>query len=462
MTAESRKSRLPRDFRLYWLAGGVDRLGTQISGLALPLLLLDTGASAARAGLAVTIAGIGGLLAGPFAAVLADGRSRRPVMLGSALIAALAMGGATATVLTHHISLPLLVLAMLVERLAASCYQAAAGGSIVRLVPADAYPGAVARLQAGDQAALVTGPGLAGVLLQCARWLPFLADAASYLLAAVCVRLIRTDLTPPAGAAEHDAGETFLSRLAAGVRHVREVPFLRFALVWITGANLLLMLLSYEAVFAIHRASGNTPVGLMLAVAGAAGLIGSLAAPALVSRVGGRAVVVAISWLTVPVAVALAPGSPVWVHGALLGAVSLLIPAVVVVVHSRMVLIVPQHLQSRVTSVWATAAAVVMMAAPGAAGTLADTIGTGTTDLSCAGALTLLALYATLSRALRETSRTAVPDAVPGAVPASDADAVVNAGVVPAPDSAPASDADPAPTPSAVPAADVPVEARRS
>ncbi len=405
---------LPRDFRFYWTGTALDGLGTQISALALPLLLLDTGASATEAGAMVTLAGVGALVAGPLVAPFADARSRRLVMIGSALVAALAMGCATATVVTHRISLPVLVGAVLMERVAASCYAAGAGGSVARLVPQDRYPAAVARLQAGEQGALVAGPALAGVLLRAARWLPFLADAVSYLVAAGCVAAIRTDLRP-AGEPSGPAAESFPGRLAAGARFVWDSPFLRFVTVWTTGVNFLLGMLTYVTVVALHRADGSRTVGLVLASAGAAGLVGALLAPALAARFGGRTLVVAISWTTVPVAGALALSVHGWGWATLLCAITLLVPAVVVVLQTRVVLGVPQDLQARVAVVLATSAGAAGMAAPGLAGLLADTAGPATADLVCAALLAGLALYAGAARALHDEAAPragAEPDSV--------------------------------------------------
>ncbi|PWI43137.1 MFS transporter [Streptomyces sp. ICBB 8177] len=400
-----------RDFRLYWGADAVDRLGTQMSQIALPLLLLDAGGSAARAGLVATLAGAGGVAAGPVAAALADGRWRGPLMRWSSLAAATAMGWATLTVLGHRICLPCLVCALLVERAAASCFEAAAAGSVARLVPPEWYPRAVSRLQAGEQGGAIAGPALAGLLLRQARALPFLADTVSYLAAAFLVRAIRTDLAPPALA---DAREQrFARRMGAGAGFVRTSPFLRFLLVWSFGVNALLALLSYTAVFAVHAAHGSAAVGLVLGAAAGAGLVGSLLAPVAVRQVPGGVLVVALSWLTVPAAAGLAFAGPAWVCGALLGLVALLVPSVAVVLHARAVRVVPQHLQARVATVAGTATAAVAMAAPASAGALTDAVGPACVDLACAAGLALLALYAATGPAARVDASPAFVDVAP-------------------------------------------------
>ncbi|WP_461029389.1 MFS transporter, partial [Streptomyces sparsus] len=194
-----------RDFRLYWWAGSTDALGTQASGLALPLLLLATGTSPAVVGLLAGASMACGLLLAPFAAVLADRGARRTVMLASALVSAAAMASIAAVAAWSVPALWHLFAAVAVERVATSCYEAAARGTLAVIVPPSGYTAAVSRLQAGEQAALVVGPLLGGALFQLARWLPFVADAASYLVTAVCVRAMRSDLRSAPDARQPDA-----------------------------------------------------------------------------------------------------------------------------------------------------------------------------------------------------------------------------------------------------------------
>lgn len=388
-----------RDFWLYWTAGTSDGLGTQVSGLVLPVFLLSAGYSPGGVGLFVAAAAVGGLAAGPVAAVLADRAARRPTMVWSAVVAGCAMGSFCAAVALGHPAVLQLAAAVAVERIATSCYAAAAGGTVAALTaPAD-YPRAVARLQAGDQGAAVLGPALAGALFQLARWLPFLADAVSYLVTAVCVGCIRADLTlaDPVGDGSADRDEPSWGReLGAGLRFVRRTPFLRFLLWWSVGVNALLAALYYLAVFTLAgHGHGSGPTGAVLAVSGAAGLLGALAAPRLARRFPAARIVVAGSWATVPVAAALAFTTGAWAFALLLGAVSLLVPSLAVVLQARAVRVTGPGLQARVGTVLGTASALAAAVVPAGVGLLADAAGTVGVGLACAALLALLALRTT-------------------------------------------------------------------
>lgn len=62
MTAARRTSpgSQSRDFWLYWSAGTSDALGTQASGLVLPLLLLGLGSSPGTVGVLASVSAVGG------------------------------------------------------------------------------------------------------------------------------------------------------------------------------------------------------------------------------------------------------------------------------------------------------------------------------------------------------------------------------------------------------------------
>ena len=96
--AARRAARRPisRDVRLFWCASAFDALGTQASGVVLPLLLLGLGHSAAVVGLVAGASTAAGLLLAPLAAIPADRGARKPVMFWSATTSAVAMAGVAA------------------------------------------------------------------------------------------------------------------------------------------------------------------------------------------------------------------------------------------------------------------------------------------------------------------------------------------------------------------------------
>ncbi|MEV1024723.1 MFS transporter [Streptomyces sp. NPDC050264] len=402
-----------RDFRLFWWANAADALGTQASGAVLPLLLLGLGHSPQTAGLVAGLSLAAGLLLGPLAAVPADRGARKAIMVWSAAVAALAMGSIAVTLVVGHLTLPHLVVAVLVERFATACHDAASRGTVALVCPPGDQPRAVARLASADQGALVLGPALGGAAYQLFRALPFVADALSYAVVACCVRAMRTDLKagdvpsddPDNPGRSGDSDDGLLREAAAGLRLVRRRPLLRLVLTWVALVNGVAVTLYYSAVFVLERSgTGALPLGLVLAVTGAAGLAGSLAAPRAAARLGAARILIVVTWLLVPLTAALALADGPWTYGVLLGGISLLLPLPAVVLQARALLTTEPQLQARVGAVIATASGATAALAPVLAGLFADQVDSAVPALGCAALLVLLAAYTTRRAALTEAA----------------------------------------------------------
>ncbi|MDX3803372.1 MFS transporter, partial [Streptomyces sp. AK04-3B] len=185
-----------RDLRILWWVNAVDGLGSQASGLVLPLLLLELGHGPGTAGSLAGVAALTGVVLGPLLAIPADRGRRRRLMTGAAALAALATG-ALALVCLGRPALWVVVSLAMAERLCAVAYEAASRGALVHLAGVEELPRAAAGMQVGDQVSLIAGPALGGALFQLARPVPFLADALTYAAAALGVRALRTPLDSP-------------------------------------------------------------------------------------------------------------------------------------------------------------------------------------------------------------------------------------------------------------------------
>lgn len=397
--APAAPARATRDVRLLWCACAADAAGSNASGVVMPLLLLGFGYSPLFVGVVTGVLAAAGLVLAPLVALPADRGARKAVMFWSAAVSAAAMGALALALLHGRPPVPLLFGAVLVECVAAACYRSAAPGTVAVLAaPAD-VPRAVAGVEAGEQGALVLGPALGGVLYQLSRALPFVVDAASYVVTALCVRLMRSDLrAAPARAPGHeDAGVRDGGGLRAGVRLIASSRLLRLILLWVTVLNGVLAALTYQVLVALGRGGhGGVSAGTVLAVSGAAGLAGALAAPRLVARFGARPVLVAVAWALVPPVAGLAVAGGAPAYGGLFAAVCLMLPLVSVVLQTWAVLAIPHGAQARVGAVLTVASGTVGALAPMAAGLLLDRDGTRAAPLLCAAALAVLALRTTL------------------------------------------------------------------
>lgn len=161
----------------------------------------------------------------------------------------------------------------------------------------------------------------------------------------------------------------------------------------------MIVALYYGAVFTLQKGGhGGAPMGLVLALSGAAGLVGSLAAPRVAGRISATRLLVTVSWLLVPLAAALATAKGPWTYGGLFGVFCLLMPLVTVVLQSRAIQETPPALQARTAAVLATAVGGSAALAPVVAGVCASRAGTAAPAVASAAVLTLLACWTTYVR----------------------------------------------------------------
>jgi MFS transporter len=411
-----------RDFRLFWLGGAANQLGSHASALALPLLVLALGASAVTAGAVGTVAAVTEVLLTPVFGVYADRGSRRAMMIGALLAVALAAGAIALSAGTRHATLPLLFGCTVLGGAAVAAYSAAATASIRALLPPQEPEQALGTLQAREQAAKLAGPGVGGALYQAAAWIPFLADAVSFLIAAACARAIRADLRPERERASAEASQAdsrsaaesgspssrapgsaiagFRREFADGLRFLFSQPFLRFVTLWAGGVNLIIGALYYAVILTarLHGASSGL-LGLTLTLAGAAGVAGALLAPRLLGLIRAGTLVVAASWTmaVVLLPLSLVASAPLWADGLVLGALSLLTPALSIVFQSKAIMLTPDVLQGRVGTALGLLGEGTGALAPIAAGALVAALRPGPQALLYAACLALLALYATVN-----------------------------------------------------------------
>ncbi|WP_405918047.1 MFS transporter [Streptomyces sp. NBC_00728] len=388
-----------RDLRLLWLTNAVDGLGTQTSGVVFPLLLLHLGHGPAVAGAFASAAALTGVAVGPLVAVPADRGHRRRIMIASALLAAAAMAGLAVAVAQGRTALWILVSLALAERLCAVAYEAAGRGALVHLAAdPDELPRIAAGIQTGDQAALVAGPALGGVLFQLARPLPFLADAVSYAVTALGVRAIRTPVDAPRERRGPYPGvlrrmRALPGEAGAGLALVARSAVLRLVVTWTSVASGVVTLLSFTVLFVLGAHGGTASTGLVLAVAGAAGLLGSLLSVRVVRRFGPRRALVTTTWLLIVPPAALGAAHGPWAFGAAFAGLCVLVPVITVVLSSAAIAATPREAQSRAGAVIGSAAALAAAGAPAAAASLVTEVGPRAPALLCAVAVTVLAGY---------------------------------------------------------------------
>lgn len=337
-----------RDFMLLWSGQVISTLGTRISSLAYPLLVLTLTGSPAQAGL------VGFAQALPYivwflpAGALVDRWPRKRIMLTADLGRAIALGTVVAALLLDRITVAHLLVVAFVEGTLYVFFLLAEGAALPHVVPRAQLPTAVAQNQARDQGADLAGQPLGGFLFGLGHVVPFLVDAVSYLVAFVAMLPVRSSLEEPRSVERRH----LVAEIGEGVRWLWGQHLIRTLVALVAVGNLI-----YNALILIiivrARDLGASPaaIGLLLAMFGVGALIGALAAPVIQRRIRPNLVMLAWLWITAVQLTLFAMAPNLLALGAVALVGTAIGPVFNVVLAAYRYALTPDRLQGRATSV---------------------------------------------------------------------------------------------------------------
>lgn len=363
-----------RDYVGWWTGNTLSALGTSVSTIAYPLLVLDTTGSPGQAGMIGSANLLGIMVTALYGGVLADRVSRRAILVLGPLAQAIVLAVVTVLVRAGDTSLSVLTTAALLSGLASGVVMAAGTPALRRIVPAEQLGTANGQAVSRDMIAQLLGAPLGGVLFGLARWVPFLADALSFLFAAFGAANIRRPLGPDRDAAVPP--NTIGKDIGDGFRFVRHQPFLRFVVLMAAVLNMvaqtyLLLLI----VLVGHRGGGSTAIGVVTGLTVAGGLIGSFVAPPVARLVPSRALLAGAIWIYAAGLAAIALVPSVWGVGAIAFLAQVATVPVNIVVMTYVMRLVPDRLLGRVAAVNRFGAYALEWAGPLLAGLLVTVLG---------------------------------------------------------------------------------------
>jgi MFS family permease len=386
-----------RDFVLLQSGLLLSSAGSQMTAIAYPLLVLGLTGSAAKAGAVAFVRLLGlALLAIP-AGLAADHWSRRRLMIAAHAVRAVAIGTLGVLVVTDAIVFWVVPIVAFVEGAGAAVFSSAQSGAFRAVVPTRQLPEAVAVATGREAAVAAASPALGGLLFGIARALPFLTHAVLYVFSTLALVAMRT---PFQQEREVDAA-SLRSRLAEGFRFLWSNAFLRtvallFGLANFIGPGVLF------AIVVIGQQQGLTSgrVGVLVSAFGACILLGAFLSPLVRRRLPVRAVLLLELWTWTGCGIfVLWPN--VYVLAASILATALVIPSTDSVVHSYRYAMTPDRLLGRVASVWTVIGLAIAPLGPLLAGLLLDAASARATIAVFAAAGLALALWGTLSAAIR-------------------------------------------------------------
>ncbi|WP_405064637.1 MFS transporter [Kribbella sp. NBC_01505] len=275
--------RRDRDFRLLWSGETVNRFGSAVSGVAIPLIAIsELDASTFEVGLLTAAAWAPWLVIGLPVGAWIDRRHRRPLMLGSSLVSLLLLSAVPVAAFAGLLTIQLLLAVALLTGAASVVFQTAYTAYLPALLdPADHAEGN-AKLHGSASAAQIAGLGCGGLIAQFAGATNALfVDAATFALAVCCLAAIRFRESRTATARRAGA-------IREGVRLVAQDVWLRTLTIFGATSNLALM--GYQAIIVVFlvRTVGLTPgtVGILVAAGASGGVAGAFVGRRLAARFG--------------------------------------------------------------------------------------------------------------------------------------------------------------------------------
>ncbi|MFJ4654373.1 MFS transporter [Nocardia sp. NPDC088792] len=402
-----------RDFTLLFWGQAVSQFGSRGYGMAIPLWTLSVTGSPAKVGLISSITLVAYTLATLPAGWLTDRFDRRLVMVAADTGSALAAGSLSMVAWFGAFQLGYVLPAVAVLGVGWAVRGTAEQAALPNVVSSAEVPAAVAMVTGRGYATGVAGPPVAAALFEISPWLPFLVDAVSYCVAGVCAAAIRAPLRRTA-ADQHrsEPAESPLRAVLEGLNYLRRNPFLRTTAVLAaigefvvngTGAVLLIVF--------VHAHVASYLLGLAIAVAYAAGFLGT----ALVRLAGPRraphTLLVIARAAGTAAAIGLAIGSPI-VAAACWAALLLVRPIPEVLVTTRWIDLVDDRIRGRVDAAIEVISAVPVTVAPSVIGILLAGPGIRPTGLILAVLMAGVCAATAVSPSIRHTIRR--PNPLPG------------------------------------------------
>lgn len=346
-------------FQLLWTGTSAATLGVAVADIAYPLVILAVTRSPALAGLFAATQGLGMLLAGLPAGVLADRYDSRVIVIVTETVRAAVTAAVVTALVAGWVPVPLLFAAAALL----GAGQAIRGPAALLLTRSVVPPEQLARALTQDEVrvngAALAGPALGGALYALralGHAVPFLVTAGSFVIAVITTALTKAPAGdgPPQDSACEDGtsedGRAGRGSMLAGVRALWDQPVLRAATLLIMVVNTIGAGLDLVVIVILrHQAVRPGLIGLALGAGAAGGLAGAPLVRTLHRLRPGLLLLAVCALDGVILALLAVPAGPWWVAGLLFTAM-LGVPAVRVLIDILVIRQAPPGQRGRVVA----------------------------------------------------------------------------------------------------------------
>jgi MFS family permease len=331
-----------------WSGQLVSWVGTEVSGIALPLVVLALTGSPAQAGIIVALRGLVYVVLALPTGTLIDRWDRKIIMVLANAGSGVAMGSIFLALLLKHLTLAQLYIAGVIEGAFFVFANLARFASLPNVVTKEDYPVATAQTSMADNFALLVGPPLGGFLYQTVGpVLAFFTDALSYLVNACSIFFINV----PLQAEKSNTNDSLRIQIREGVQWWWKQPTLRFLNVLTAGRTviasglyLLIIVLAKQ-----HHAS-SLVIGFIFTFGALGGIIGSLFASRIHQRFSFRELLAGTTSLNCFIFACYVFASTDVVLAAVTAALYIVSPLYEVTTSTYAASVVPDTIRGRITS----------------------------------------------------------------------------------------------------------------
>ena len=397
-----------RNYLILWGGQVVSSVGTQVSQLAFPLLVLLLTHSAAQAGFVGALRALPYLLFSLPAGALIDRWDRKRVMMLCDAVRALCLASIAVAFVVGKLSIVQIYLVSVVEGSLFVFFDIAEISCLSNVVEREQLPAAVAQNQATQGITSLLGPALGGFLYGVSLLLPFVANAVSYLVSVLSLSWVRTNFQQERTVARHRLDQ----EVREGLTWFWRQPVLRVMAVLSCGVNLVVAggMTLLVIVLAEHQGASSFTIGLIFACGGIGSILGSLFASYLQKHLKFGQAIISNLWVLALLWPLYAVVPNVVTMGILTTILFFFGPIYNVVNASYRLALVPDAFQGRVNSAVRLISFASQPLGLAATGVLIQGAGAEATVLVGAGVLVLVALVATISSDVRNAPKT-IPQA---------------------------------------------------
>ncbi len=350
---ELKGSKLPslwrnRDFMLLWSGQMVSSLGSNMTNLAMPLLILAITHSPQTAGIAGAFSYVPYVLFSLPAGALMDRWDRKRMMIICDIVRAINITSVPIAASYGVLTIWQIYLNTFIEGCAYVFFSIAETAALPQVVERQQLAAAYAQNNAGFELMDLIGAPVAGFLYNTiGRLVPFIFDAISYSASVISLAFIRVQFQT-----ERTKTERHLwTEIKEGMGWLWSRPIIRVLAVLAAGINLRLFS-AYLTVIVIaqHLQANPFQLGLLFSVAAGAGIIGSLIGGIIQRRFSFVQVIISTRILTTLIFPLYLFASNIFLLGLITVMLYLLDPIYDVVQYSYRLAIIPDQLRGRVNS----------------------------------------------------------------------------------------------------------------